>query len=157
MHGAVKLESYCDSPDVLAKMKNVYYISEDGSYKKFGVRTSSVQKDMVICYFDEIDKLEDAILLKGTVLYADRNDITLGDGSVFIADLIGLPVVDNETNETYGKLADVITPGGREIYVVREQNGKEFMIPAVPEFIKRINTDNDGGIYVHLIDGMREE
>ena len=52
---------------------------------------------------------------------------------------------------------DVITPGGREVYVIDDVRGGQFMIPCVPEFIIRINDEGDGaGIFVRLIEGMRE-
>ena len=57
--------------------------------------------------------------------------------------------------EKYGVLKDVISPAGRDIYVVSDVNGGEFMIPAVDEFVREIDIDG-GRILVHLIEGMRE-
>ena len=49
----------------------------------------------------------------------------------------------------------MISPAGRDIYVVSDVNGGEFMIPAVDEFVREIDVDG-GRILVHLIEGMRE-
>ena len=157
VRGTVRLECYCDSPQVLAKLKVMYAKQKDGTFKPFKVRASSVQKNMVLCTYENVTTLDEAIPLKGTLLYADRADFKLKKGDFFIADLIGLPVLDAETGEKYGVLGEVIHPGVHDVYVVEEENGKTFMMPAVPEFVIRIEADGDkAGIYVRLIEGMRE-
>ena len=111
---------------------------------------------MVLMSFHGIDTVEQAIPFKGTVFYCDRDDIRLKDGGVFVADIIGLDVIDEATGEKTGVLEDVISPAGREIYVVRDVKGGSFMIPVVDEFVKRIVDEGEGaGIYVKLIEGMR--
>lgn len=157
VRGTVRLECYCDSPQVLAKLKVMYAKEKDGTFKPFRVKASSVQKNMVLCTYENITSLDEAIPLKGTLLYADREDFKLKKGDFFIADLMGLPVLDAETGEKYGVLKEVFTPGVQDIYVVEEPDGKTFMMPAVPEYVLRIETDGtQAGIYVRLIEGMRE-
>lgn len=157
VRGTLRFESWCDSPEALAALKVLYRKSPDGSYVPMKVRSASVQKSMVLVSFEEFSTLEQAIPFKGTVFYADRDSIRREEGDVFVADLIGLPVADRESGETYGRLAEVISPGGRDIYVVDDVRGGQFMIPAVAEFVKEIVTEGEReGIYVSLIEGMRE-
>lgn len=158
IRGTLRLECYCDTPDTLAKMRILYKKEKNGTFTPMKVRAASVQKSMVLVSFADIATVEEAIPYKGTTFYADRGDFRLPDGAVFIADIIGLPVFDAETGEKYGTLADVITPGGREVYVISDVRGGSFMIPVVDEFVKRIVDEGEGaGIYVRLIEGMREE
>ncbi len=157
VRGTLRLECWCDDPETLARLRTLYRKAPDGSFLPMKVRASSVQKRMVLCSFEEIGTLEEAIPLKGTVFYAARADFCLPETAHFVADLIGLPVIDEESGGTVGTLKDVITPGGREVYVVEDVRGGEFMIPAVGEFIRRILDEGDGeGIYVRLIEGMRD-
>ena len=157
VRGTLRLESYCDDPEVLAKLRKLYIKTPSGEFQCMKVRAASVQKTMVLCTFEAITTLEDAIRCKGTMFYADRNDLKLSDSAVFIADILGLNIIDNRTGEKYGTLAEVITPGGRDVYVVDDAAGGQFMIPAVPEFVKNIELEGDrAGIYVELIEGMRE-
>lgn len=154
VRGCVRLENRCDSPAVLAKLKTMY-IKKNGEFTPLKVLKSSVQKNMVLTTFDGIETLEDAIALKGTVLYAARSDFRLRPGDYFIADLIGLPVYD-ESGEKVGTLKNVTSPGAHQVYVIEDGDG-EFMLPNVPEFVLRISLEEeDEGIYVHLIEGMRE-
>ncbi len=157
VRGTLRLESYCDEPEVLAKLRRLYIKTPAGEFECRKVRAASVQKNMVLCTFEAITTLEDAIRYKGTTFYADRGDLRISDGAVFIADILGLDVIDHASGEKYGTLAEVITPGGREVYIVNDVKGGTFMIPAVPEFVKKIETEGDvAGIYVELIEGIRE-
>ncbi len=154
--GAARLENRCDSPAVLARLKRMY-IKKGDVYKEMTVVHSSVQKNMVLTTFEGVESVEAAAALRGTVLYAAREDFRLRHGEYFWADIIGLPVIDDETGEVYGALSNILTPGAHQVYVVKREAG-EFMIPAVPEFIKEISLgeEREEGIYVKLIEGMME-
>lgn len=155
VRGNVRLESLCNTASDLAGLSRMFVLS-DGVYRELSVEHSSVQKGAVLTKFKGIDSVESAAAMRGSVLFAARADMPLSDGEFFIADMIGLPVIDFENGEKYGTLSDVIRPGAQQIYVVRGEKG-EFMIPCVPEFIKTISVDGDGaGIYVTLIEGMAD-
>lgn len=166
--GAVKLECRADSPDVLLKLKTVYRM-EKGEYIPMKVLKASVHKNMVLAFFEGVSDPETAIKLKNQILYADRSDIRLRRGDFFIADIIGLPVYDNETGAVLGSLDDVLAPAGQQVYVIKkpETDGtvegekppkRTFMVPCVPEFIKKVSFGEDcnAGVYVSLIEGMDE-
>ena len=112
---------------------------------------------MVLTTFEGVESVEAASAMRGTVLYAKREDFRLRRGEYFWADMMGLPVIDDETGEIYGTLSNILTPGAHQVYVVKREAG-EFMIPAVPEFIKEISMgeEREEGIYVKLIEGMIE-
>ncbi len=148
--GAVKLESYCDSPKVLAGLKNIF-ILKNGAYAPIKVCHASVFKQFVIMELDGVSDIDAAIPMKGTVVYADRADFRLDEGAYFIADLIGLPVLDAEDGHTYGTLREVINRGASDIYVIDTPEG-ERMMPVVDEFVKKV--DPDTGIFVTPIEGM---
>lgn len=156
VRGTVRIESWCDTPETLARLKILYEKKKDGSLVPHRVKASSIQKGTVLCTMEDFSTLEAAIPLKGATLYADRRDIKLRPGANFIADLLGLPVLDAETGERYGILKEVDAPAGQELYTVEEADGGTFFIPAVPAFIKRTVTEGpEAGIYVVLIEGMR--
>lgn len=157
VRGTVRLECYCDTPETLARLRTLYRKNSKGEYIPMKVRAASVQKKMVLCTFEEITTLDDAIPFKGTMLYADRADLKLGKDQVFIVDILGIDVIDFESGEKYGTLSEVLSTSGRDVYVVDDVNGGSFMMPAVPEFIREIVTEGErAGIYVKLIEGMRE-
>ncbi len=149
-YGGIKLESWCNTPEILASLKKIY-IRRGAEYVVSKVQKASVYKQFVIMNLDNVKSMDEALALKDTVVYALRSDFDLEDGEFFITDLKNLDVIDAESGRVYGKLSEVINRGASDIYVVNTPSG-ERMIPAVPEFIDSI--DLNKGIYVTPIEGM---
>lgn len=149
-HGAVKLESWCNTPEELSRLKRVY-INENGVYNELKIKKASVFKQFVIAELDGINDMDEAMTMKNTVLYADRADFKLKKGEYFIADLIGVSVIDAESGKVYGTLTEITNRGASDIYVVETPTG-EKLLPAVDEFI--VNVDIENGIYVKTIPGL---
>ena len=149
-YGGVKLESWCDSPDVLAKMKRVY-INESGEYREMKVKKASIFKQFVLFELDGVSDMDSAIALKNTVVYADRRDFKLPKGSYFIADIIGCDVIDADSGRLYGTLKEIVNRGASDLYVVSTEKG-EVMVPVVDEFVDRVEVGK--AIYLRPIEGM---
>ncbi len=148
--GGVKAESWCNSEDDLASLSRVF-INNNAFYEEYKIAKSSVFKQFVIFEFKGVDDMDRAMLLKNKILYALREDFDLEDGEYFLADMIGLDVIDADTGKIYGKLSEIINRGASDIYVVKTVSG-EKMIPAVDQFI--ISVDIGKGIFVRPIEGM---
>ena len=150
--GAVKLESHCDSPKVLASLRRVFLLTKEGIYEERKVIKASVGGGRVLAYFEGVNDLNDAILLKGKTVYAKREELPLPKGSHFVADLIGLPMIDADTGRIYGTVTAVDTMPSSDMYTVKEADGNVVLFPAVKEFLVRIDTDE--GVFVRPIPGF---
>ena len=149
-HGGIKMESWCNTPEDLASLKKLYII-ENGEYVAKKVKKASVFKQFVLAELDGITDMDTAMMMKNKTVYAKRSDFKLDDGEFFIADLVGIDVIDAQTEEVYGKLKEIINRGASDIYVIETKNG-ERMIPAVDEFIVKI--DINEGVFVKVIPGL---
>ena len=150
VRGGLKLESWCDTPQDLASLKKVF-LENGGEYQCYKVKKASVFKQFVLFELDGINNIDIAMTLKGRVVFADRDDISIDEDAFFIADIIGLDVIDMATGEKIGTLSDVLNLGASDLYEINTKSGKK-LIPAVPEFIKEVDTEK--GIFVSLIEGM---
>mgnify|MGYP000930137367 FL=1 len=66
--------------------------------------------------------------------------------------MIGLEVVDDNGN-ALGKLAEILETGANDVYIVRDESGKEILLPNIPPVI--LNVDMEARVVkVHLIDGL---
>ena len=148
--GAVKLESWCNTPEDLADLSRLFLMEKDGM-RCLTVKHASVFKQFVIAELEGIVDLDMAMVLKNRVVYAAREDFSLEDGDFFIVDLIGLPVIDATSGTEYGTLSDIINRGASDIYVIKTPDG-ERMMPAVDEFVKKVDVEK--GIFVSPIEGM---
>jgi 16S rRNA processing protein RimM len=148
--GTVKLESWCDTPSVLASLKTLYFL-QGGQYLERRVLHASVFRSFVLMDLEGVSDEAAANALRGVTVFAAREDLPHGADDHFIVDLIGLDVRDADTDEVLGTLVDVNTAGARDLYVVRNAHG-EHMVPAVPELVVRI--DPDRAVYMRPIPGL---
>ena len=66
-------------------------------------------------------------------------------GKYFIAELIDCKVIDADNEEkAYGVLSDVSETGANDVWHIRAEDGKEYLIPAIPTVV--ISTDVEEGI-----------
>ncbi|MCC8122078.1 MAG: ribosome maturation factor RimM [Oscillospiraceae bacterium] len=147
IQGEIKIVPWCDTPEFLCGFSTLYI--DD---KPVRVISSRVHKHNVLAELEGVTDINAAMRLKGKTVYLRRADITLPEGRHFIADLIGLDVIDAESGETLGVLTDVLTPPAHPVYVVKGTNG-EFMVPAVDAFVAETNVAA-GYIKVRVIEGM---
>lgn len=147
LKGYVKVMPWADDPSDLLDFDRFFI---DG--KEYEVEYSAQQKTMVLLKLAGVDDVDAANKLRGKEISICRDDIELEEGVVFIADLIGLPVLVDGAE--IGKITEVLTPPGNDVYVVRGEH--EYMIPAVKEFVESLNPE-EGCIRVRLIEGMRTD
>ncbi len=152
LKGEVKIQPWCDSPEYLCTFKRLYSKSGDRVYEIERIRP---QGNMVIAKLKGIDTPEQAQALRGRILYIDRDDADLPEGSYFVADLIGLEVRD-ESGRSYGVISDVLQTGANDVYEIKSNDGKLYYIPAIPSVI--LSTDIQGGIMViYPMEGLFDE
>ena len=149
--GLVKVEHLCDSPKVLCTAKKIYLKERDGSFTEKKIKSASVAGQFVLMGIEGIDSREEAIAYRGRLIFLHRDDIPVAEGAMLIADMIGLSVYHAETGESLGELSDVSDVAGRRIYTVKYQ-GREVLVPDVPEFIKEISEDK--GMAIMPIPGL---
>ena len=146
IRGEIKIQPWCDSPDFLLDF-DTYYIDS----VPYHVTNARVHKFCVLASLKGVNTVNDAMVLRNKIIYIDRTNVTLPEGRHFIADLIGLSVIDSKTGKELGKLHDVLTLPAQDVYIVRGE--KEYMIPAVREFI--LETDIQAGkIMASIFPGM---
>lgn len=146
IRGEVKIQPWSDTPDFLCDFDTIYL---DG--KPYVLLDARVHKSCLIASLKGVDDVNSAMLLKGKIVSVDRDEVELPEGRYFIVDLIGLEVRQADTGEVLGKLVDVLDLPANQVYVVKGK--REYLIPAVDEFILETNLD-EGYINVHLLEGM---
>ena len=144
--GEIKIQPWSDTPDFLFDFDTIYI-----DKKPYTLLDARIHKNHVIAELEEITDINDAEPLKGKIVTVDRDDVELPEGRHFLVDLIGLEVRDADSDEVLGKLVEVMTPPGNYVYVIRGK--REYLVPAVEEFIIETNVEA-GYMRVHLLEGM---
>lgn len=150
--GMVKIKPFTDDITRFDRLEKVY-IEINKSKKLYEVEEVKYHKDMVLIKFKGIDKIEEAELLRNAYLKVNRKDEPeLEEGTYYIVDLLGLDVYSDEGN-LLGKVDDIFNNGSTDIYVVKDELGKQLLLPGISEVIKEINLE-EKKIVVHILKGL---
>lgn len=113
-------------------------------------------KNQAILKFKGFDNINDIEKYKGSGLYVTReNAVPLEEGEFYIADIIDAKVYEAD-GSCLGILTDVLETGANDVYVVKMENGKELLIPAIPQCILDVNVE-EPSVTVQLMKGMLDE
>ena len=148
--GEVRIDPWCDSPEFLCAFKTLYLDSR-------GERSVEVKsrphKNITLAKIKGVDTIEQAELLRGKIVYIDRDDIALGEGVHFVQDLLGLEVKDDENGTVYGKITDVFQTGANDVYEITDDSGKKYLAPVIDEVILSKNID-EGFVLIRPMKGI---
>ena len=150
--GEVKVFPTTDDPNRFKKLKKVLLDTGRGM-EELSIVQVKFFKNLVILKFQDHNRIEDVMAMKGRDLYVTReNAVKLGENENFIADLIGMEVYE-ENDELLGTLTDVIQTGANDVYAVEMKDGREVLIPAIRQCILSVDTDSNIMV-VHLLEGL---
>lgn len=152
IRGDLKVQSWCDSPEVLCDFDTLYLDEQTA----ITVEKAQVHKNVVLLHIQGVDTVEQAEALRGRVLYLDRESVDLPDDLVFIQDILGFTVHDRRTGQDVGKLRDVLTTNpAHDLYEIRTETGRLVYVPASKPFLEEIDLAA-GVIYIRSIEGLLE-
>ena len=150
--GEVKVKPFTDDIKRFDKLKKVN-IEQKNSKQEYEIENIKYHKDMVILKLKGIDQIEQAELLRNSYLKIDRNEEEpLEENTYYIVDLLGLSVYTEE-GILLGILDDIYNTGSNDIYVVKDSLGKQTLLPAIRDVIKKIDIENQK-IIVHVMKGL---
>jgi len=147
--GEVKVQPWADSPEFLCQFDTLYV---DAAHWPIKVERARVHKNMVIMKLEGITDVPGALAMRNAILYIDRKDANLPEGSFFIADLLNLEARDAQSGQVLGKIADVLTLPASNVYVIRGGE-REILVPAVSQFIQETNIEG-GYVLINMIEGL---
>lgn len=151
--GEVKVYPLTNDINRFDILDNAYIGDEKIQVQVEGVK---YHKNLVILKFKEYDDINEILYLKDKFIYVDEvGIIDLPEDHFFIHDIINSEVFDLDTN-LIGILIDIIQGSGNDVYVIKDKdNGKEYLIPAVKQFVKKVDI-KEKKIYLDPIEGMLE-
>ncbi|MDO4942489.1 MAG: ribosome maturation factor RimM [Lachnospiraceae bacterium] len=152
LRGEVKVFPTTDDPKRFKKLKEVL-LDTGKERRKMAVQSCRFQKNLVILKFKGLDNINDVEQYKKCDLYVSRkNAVKLEENENFIVDLIGLKVVLEDGTE-FGVMKDVLQTGANDVYIVETLEGREVLLPAIPECILDVDLDAET-MTIHLMKGL---
>lgn len=154
LDGTFKVFNTTDSPKKrYAKGNKVYLYNESTDERlELTVERFRLSGQIAFVKLEGIDNPESAKEFKGFEIHTikDRNDLEVG--YYFYEDLVGCAIIDQNKNEL-GKVSKVEEFPAQITLRVKRSNGKDFFIPFVKQFIKKVDIDAKK-IHIEVIEGM---
>ncbi len=150
--GFVKINPFTDDLERFEELDSVLVV-KNKELIEMQIEEVKFHKNLVLVKFKGVEDINMAEKFKGCYIKISRDKARkLPEDTYFIADLIGIKVYDDNGN-LIGKVQDIYNNKSHDIYVVKDDLGKQILLPSTKEVIKQIDLDEDKMI-VHLIDGL---
>lgn len=150
--GQVKVNPFTEDIKKFDKLNEIY-VEKKKELQLFQIENVNYNKHTVILKLKGIDTIEQAEEYRNCYIKIDREkEEKLPEGVYYIADLLGLDVYTDE-GKLLGKVDDIYNTGSNDIYVVKDELGKQILLPGIEEVLKQVNLENKK-IIVHIIDGL---
>ena len=135
LKGELKLKLHSPESNLILNIDNIYVDNQI-----FKIDYSKKVSNGILLKFvskNTRNSIEDLI---GKKIFVDKDIIPLApSGENYYFELIGSKVVYN--NVEIGTLIEIVETKANNIYVVKELNGNEILIPKTKSFIKEFNKD----------------
>ena len=140
--GHVRVEPLTNNPQRFFEMDELVVERSRGN-RRLEIEEVREQNDFIVIKFHGIDDIEAAEELKGSYLSLPESELPdLPEGEYYIYRLTGFEV-STEEGRRLGKLDQVWTDSGTDIFVVRDEDDEEYLIPAAREIILSIDEERE--------------
>ncbi|MCR5092714.1 MAG: ribosome maturation factor RimM [Lachnospiraceae bacterium] len=154
VHGEVCVFPTTDDPGRFRELEEVILETPREGRKNLKIRGVKYVKKFVILKFEGIDTVEQVERYRSCPLYVTReNAVPLGEGEYYVADVIGLTVLEEESGRELGTVTDVIETGANDVYEMKTTDGKNVLIPAIKECVRLIDPEQ-GIMKIHIMKGL---
>ncbi|HNY91639.1 MAG: Ribosome maturation factor RimM [bacterium ADurb.Bin431] len=152
IRGALRVAPLTDDPERYHLLKRVWLNHGDDERTPFTLAQVQLIPDGIILSLDGIsDRNAAETWRQAWVEIPGEEVLPLAEGRHYIFEIIGVQVVTEE-GVALGEVVDILRNPAHDVYVVRGDE-REYLIPAVPEFIRQIDSET-GLMIVHVVDGL---
>lgn len=155
VRGEIKVYPSTDFPDVRFRAGSRLQLVPPERGEPLGVEVERAreQKNIFIVKLKGWDDINYAEKFKGWELKVTAEErVELEEGEYYLSDIIGCSVVSDE-GETIGVVADVLSPGANDVWVVKRPKGPDVLIPFIDDVV--LDVDVAGRVVkVHLMEGL---
>ena len=152
LKGILKIKPFTDDIKKFSNLKTIYIKTKSG-LTEFKIEQVRYVKNMVMLKLAGIDTVEEAEKYRNLYIKILRDqEEELEEGSYYVVDILGCKV-NTDANQELGKIVDVFQTGSNDVYVVKDEQGKQILLPAIKDVIKNVDIKNRI-ITVHLLEGL---
>lgn len=136
--GELRMLIWSHFPERIPELKTIFLDDEERPRR---LRSARVNGDLAILSMQGVNSREEAEALRGRVVRIAREEAApLEEGQFYHFELIGLDVF-TEDGIRIGTLDHIIETGANDVYVVKDDEGKEHLFPALTDVVPEIDVE----------------
>lgn len=139
-NGFVKIELFTDYPERFYKLKNIF-VDFFNDKKELKIQSVKKLKKSILLKFENFNSSQDVNILVGKDLFIKEDELlVLPDNQAYIHDIVGSTVLKNDIK--IGVVTDIIILKSNNVYVIKENNDNELLIPAIDDYVEKFDSRN---------------
>ncbi len=140
LKGEMIMDLLTDFPERLKPGKRVY-VGE--RHQPIVIRSIRGRDKDVLIGLEGVSDPESAAIYRNQYIFVSAEELLpLPEGEYYHHQLIGLTARD-ESGKVLGVLVEILETGSKDVYLIKNSAGEELLVPAVDEFIKKIDLENN--------------
>jgi 16S rRNA processing protein RimM len=150
VQGEIIMDLHTDFPERFRSGRKLFVGEEHNVMTVENVRSHA---QGLLIKFKGIETPEETARFRNQWVYIKATDAPpLPEGQIYQHQLFGFQVVDENEN-LLGELVEIIETGANDVYVVKNESGKEILLPAIPSVILDLDPARRF-MRVHLLEGL---
>jgi len=139
LKGEMKLEVITDQPQVFRAEAKVYL---GGDFEPMDIAQVRGHHPLLIISFHGVTSRDQVERLRNRGLYMKAEDLPpVSETDFNNSQLIGITVED-ESGQILGRLAEILKTGANDVFIVKPEDGKELLLPAINSVILNLDIAN---------------
>ena len=153
VHGEILLTIWTHIPGIIKSGVEVFI---GDNHKSVHISNVRRHKNDLLVSFEEYLIREEVGLLSNQILMINKKSLPpLDDDEYYLHQIIGMSVINEEEDSILGSVSQILETGANDVYIVRTQDSKEIMIPAIVDVIREIDFEKKI-LWIRLLPGLLE-
>src|SRR5690625_2697036 len=153
--GEVKVKQITDFIERFNKGSTVYLIDQDDEAHQLEIDGLRTQKNLLLLHFTGYNTIEAVESFKGLSLKIKENQLTdLEENEYYYYEIIGCSVYTMD-GEEIGIIDSILSPGANDVWVIKDNQKKDILIPYIEEVVKIVDVENKR-VIIEPMEGLLE-
>lgn len=152
IRGEVRMTVLTDFPELIEKGREIYVGQK---YHKYTIKSIRWHGGDQLVALEELPDRTAVEIFRNVMVHMKSEDMPAPpEGEFYLHQLVDLEVVTDQ-GEILGRIKEVLLTGANDVYLVGTPDGKEILLPAIDDVVKKIDL-NEKTMLVHIIPGLLE-
>jgi len=153
--GEVKVKQITDFIERFNEGSIVYLIDQHDEAHQLEIDGSRTQKNLLLLHFTGYNTIEAVEPFKGLSLKIKENQLTdLEENEYYYYEIIGCSVYTMD-GEEIGIIDSILSPGANDVWVIKDNQKKDILIPYIEEVVKIVDVENKR-VIIEPMEGLLE-